>query len=41
MFLKNGCIFYERYIIVLNIVLSKNSEAQIIYAVNQRDFGKV
>ena len=41
MFPENGCAFYNRQIILLNIVLSRSSEAQNVQAVHQGDFGKV
>ena len=41
MFLENGCTFYDRQIILLNIVVSRSSKAQNVQAVHQRDFGKV
>ena len=39
MFLENSCTFYDRQIILLNIVILRSSLAQ--NAVHQRDFGKV
>ena len=41
MFLENSCTLYVTQIIPLNVVLLKNSEAQNVQAVHQRDFGKV
>ena len=41
MFLENSCTFYDRQIVLLDIVLLKKSEAQNVQDVNQRDFGKI
>ena len=41
MFLENSCTFYDRQIVLLDIVLLRKSEAQNVQDVNQRDFGKI
>ena len=40
-FPENTCTFYDRQIILLNIVTLRSSLAQNDQAVHQRDFGKV
>ena len=41
MFLENSCTFYDRQIVLLDIVLLRKSEAQNVQDVNQRDFGNI
>ena len=41
LFLENGCTFYNRQIILLNIVLLKSSWVQKALAAHQRYLGKV
>ena len=41
MFIENGCKFYDRQIILLNIVLSRSSKAQNVQAVHQRILEKL
>ena len=41
MFLENNCMFYDREIVLLNIVLLRSSYSQNVQAVHQGDFGKV
>ena len=41
MFLENSCTFYDRQVILLNIVILRSSLAQNSQAVHHRDFRKV
>ena len=40
MFVENSCTFYDRQIILLNIVPLRSSEAKNMQAIYHRDFGK-
>ena len=41
MFLENSCTFYDRRVMLLNIVILRSSLAQNVQAVHHRDFEKV
>ena len=41
MFLENSCMFYDRQVMLLSIVILRSSLAQNVQAVHHRDFEKV